>query len=182
MPKSHNRFGNEDEEYRNYEDYEDDGCPSPYVNERPPRQETGGPFYDVKHFCPSWGKCCRDNLRLKPYYLPIRERMSAWQAHRVFDAYNKVLNDTRQIYGMDWKEDMEVCAKDIVKTKENAEILIQAFATCKCCERHNTRKPLSLNDKSWERIEKGEFDTYNDRWCACPCRSNARLIQKFIKS
>ena len=180
MPSS--RFGNEDEyeEYRNYEDYEYDGCPSPYVNERPHRKETSGPFYDVKHFCPSWGQCCQDNLKLKPYHPPIRERMSARQAHQVFDVYNKVLNDTRQIYGMDWKEDMEVCAKDIVKTKENAGILIKAFASCKCCERHNTRKPISLSDKSWKIVEKKEFNTYNDRWCACPCRSNARLIQEYF--
>ena len=164
------------------EDFPDneDNYESDYFNERPRRNKTSGPFYDVKHFCPSWGQCCQDNLDLRPRHPEIEDGMTTEQALQVFDAFSNILYGTRQIYGGYWSEDVEFCVKDIVKTKENGEILIKALTLCKCCEKHQTRRATSLADKSWERTAKQKFTGELELWCACPCRHNIRIIQDFI--
>lgn len=170
-------FGDYEEELEDHF-YDSD---SDYYNERPRRKKTNGPFYDVKHFCPSWGQCCQDNLDLKAKHPAIHDGMTTEQALQVFDAFSTILNGTRQIYGGYWSEDVEVCIKDIVKTKENAEILIKAMALCKCCKKHQTRRATSLADQSWKTTPKEKFTGELELWCACPCRHNTRLIQDFIK-
>lgn len=173
------RFGNDyyyeefPEDYDTYEPH--------YFNERPKRNKTYGPFYDVKHFCPSWEKCCQDNVNLRAKHPVIKDGMTSEQALQVFDSLSSILNGTRQIYGGYWSEDVKVCVKDIVKTKENAEILIKAMSLCKCCKLHQTRRATSLCDKSWKTEAKQKFSGKLELWCACPCRHNIRLIQEFIQ-
>lgn len=154
---------------------------SDYFNERPKRKKSCGPFYDVKHFCLSWGQCCQDNLDLRPKHPIIKDGMETEQALQVFDAFSSILNGTRQIYGGYWSKDVEVCIKNIVKNKENAEILIRAMALCKCCKKHQTCRPTSFRDKSWKTEVSQRFTGELELWCACPCRHNIRLIQEFIK-
>jgi len=177
MPRySFGGYGYYEEEFSEEENiYESD-----YYNERPKRKKTRGPFYDVKHFCPSWGKCCQDNLNLRPNHPAIEDGMTSEQALQVFDAFSNILYGTRQIYGGYWSEDVEVCAKDIIRTKENGEILIKALNGCKCCKKHQKRRATSLSDKSWEAMEKQKFTGELELWCACPCRHNTRIIQEYI--
>jgi hypothetical protein len=169
-------YGYEEEFLEEENIYESD-----YYNERPKRKKTRGPFYDVKHFCSSWGKCCQDNLDLRPKHPMIQDEMTSEQALQVFDAFSNILYGTRQIYGGYWSEDVEVCAKDIIRTKENGKILIKALNNCKCCKKHQTRRATSLADKCWETTVKQKFTGELEVWCACPCRHNTRIIQEFIK-
>ena len=71
------------------------------------------------------------------------------------------------------------------KMIDDPEYIIEKLNTCKCCSRHNTKKPLSLT-------EKGDYDSYASPWdtlgapggfiqmskkkCKCTCRTYSRMI------
>lgn len=66
-----------------------------------------------------------------------------------------------KIEGDTWEEKLETCLE------------------CKCCNRHNTNKPLCL--APW--IDTPFHNTnINSSDCSCPCRHNARFICRLYNS
>lgn len=56
----------------------------------------------------------------------------------------------------------------------DANILIKALNTCKCCDRHQKNRPKHIQDYSWIK-EIHNMDQDNNYSCKCYCRMNSRL-------
>lgn len=89
----------------------------------------------------------------------------------------------------------------IVKTRENADILMGVLTDCDCCFRHTVHRPCHMNDNLWEQhlpipngnggwlqsyrkckcfyMDSCSFTDNDD--CKCPCRHYCRAIQKAFK-
>lgn len=87
----------------------------------------------------------------------------------------------------------------IVKTRENADILMGVLSDCDCCFRHTVHRQCHMNDNLWEQhlpIPDGNGEwlpsyrkckcfhmdscSFTDD-CKCPCRHYCRAIQKAFK-
>ena len=58
---------------------------------------------------------------------------------------------------------------------ENLEQKLERISQCKCCERHQTKKPVKL--ETWKETEfHGTYHFDYEPICDCPCRHLARHI------
>ena len=56
----------------------------------------------------------------------------------------------------------------------DANTLIKALNTCKCCDRHQKNRPKHIQDYSWIK-EIHNMDQDDNYSCKCYCRMNSRL-------
>lgn len=148
--------------------------------------------FDPKHFCPSWGACCEQNLSLKPKHPKVSSNMSLEDAFHVNDVILKIWHDNCS------KSDAtyESCIKAILTSESDYDNMIKALSQCKCCERHQVHCPVALDDRIWKshvRRFADDIDEFGDYWytcgceprhkpknfykCDCVCRHSIRLIQ-----
>lgn len=93
--------------------------------------------------------------------------------------------------------------EDVVKTKEQANIMMDKLSDCDCCYHHTVHRPCHINDNLWKqhlpievKLPNGEiewqpsyrkckcfhndFGIDDDESCECPCRHYCRQIQDII--
>ncbi len=59
------------------------------------------------------------------------------------------------------------------------EYVLSILSKCKCCVRHQTKRPITINNPGESIINiPGAFKYYQKHECECPCRQTSRNIYR----